>query len=350
MEEDHFIGAFIAHAIGDAIGAPYEFYADRNRKWNGVIELEPRIFNKYKRVFRCGVPGQVTDDTEMTHACLLALTTAMEKEASLVAGTFAGETPLDHSKEEAILRYLEWANPPSFQGRNTRKLLVGVKTLKGYESRFKKLISSGEVSESNGPLMRHLPFVFLSGLSERNFNGDEDVNITNPNDICRDACFIYRYTILKIKEGFVTRKEIRSHLVEVFKRKIPGLRDKLEIKKSFSGKEKGWIWHPIAYLVWCLENFSIRVASLRKIADDLLLNRRGCDSDTVLSIVFGAYGCWLGAEALLADEWFSSCFQKVLSCDSSKGEFPRPDKFSFKNIYGSLPELWKSFERFNKRF
>ena len=73
MEEqrkDRMGGMLAGVAIGDALGAPTEFYSIRNNPYTGKIEFSCRVFMRsgWKELS----VGQYTDDTEIACASVLA--------------------------------------------------------------------------------------------------------------------------------------------------------------------------------------------------------------------------------------------------------------------------------------
>ena len=305
---DNFRGGMVGILVGDALGAPYEFYADRKRVYDGEMTLEPRIYNRHTQTFRSGVVGQITDDSEMTIVVARAIAKIISK----------GADP----RETFIQGYLRWANSDTrMMGRNTRSLLKGVSTIRGYENRVKKI---GLESQSNGPLMRALPFAFLPEEL-----GNEialiATKLTNDNDLVRDTILEYLSLVRNLLDG------IAPSSVEE------------ELDSDFRGKNKGWIKYPLIYLQQSLQTYPLIPESLPKIADDIINNHRGCDSDTVLSIVFGVWCSAIGYRKLVRSEWFRDKLEIVINADTSSGGFPRPETFSAETFYGELDEIWNVF-------
>lgn len=316
---DQIRGGLVAVMVGDALGAPYEFYADRNRTYDGKMTLEPRIYNKYTKSFRSGVVGQITDDSEMTMV-----------NWRVIASIGPSESSKDIRKK-FIEAYIDWANSDTrMMGKNTRSLFRGIKTQRGYETRALK---SGLSSESNGTLMRALPFAHL----DRKL-GDKLAKIssklTNDNETTEFVISTYLELVRGLLSGDLKRKNIEKFAKE---RDIDV--DK-ELDQGFTKSEtKGWVRYPLVYLIWCLKNFPLEPESLKNIADDLINHRRGCDSDTILSIVFGVYGSVIGFQNLSNFTWFRKILDKVLECDTLSGGFPRPEKFWANTFYLELEEL-----------
>jgi hypothetical protein len=137
MDEDALRGMLWGAAIGDALGAPHEFRTGTPlRKYTGLLEF-PLVRQNQWQGRRVGVVGQVSDDTEMGLALADALAAARR-----------------YDSDRVVEAYLAWANSKCpFMGRNTRALLHGVKTLRGYRGRYKKVVEDRPLwasSQSNG--------------------------------------------------------------------------------------------------------------------------------------------------------------------------------------------------------
>lgn len=331
--KDSIRGAFIAHALGDALGAPYEFKADAKRKYKGVMELEPRLFNPYTKKFRTGVAGQVTDDTEMTSVMISAIVETVPRRFG------------DYYPKIAVMNYLKWANPPAFQGRNTRSLFSRIKTYEGYLKRVEKaesLSPTGMIeSQSNGPLMRAFPWVFLrQGKRWMKY----DVELTNPHPLVLDVCRSYVRLVRWLLKGgdpdgaraYLKKKCMAKELKEC----LSDSKLHLDLRaKDFRGQKKGWVVFPLIYALWTLQRFEMKVSSLEKIADDIINHQRGCDSDTVLAITFSIYGAVLGEKKLLKSSFVRGCLEVMENADLSQGDFDRPDYLTFVRMRESLEKF-----------
>jgi ADP-ribosylglycohydrolase len=335
--KDSIRGAFIAHALGDALGAPYEFKADAKRKYKGVMELEPRIFNPYTKKFRAGVAGQVTDDTEMTSVMTCSIVETVSR-----GGPFRDDYP-----KIAVMNYLRWANPPAFQGRNTRSLFSRIKTYDGYLKRVEKaesLSPTGMIeSQSNGPLMRAFPWIFLrQGKRWMKY----DVELTNPHPLVLDVCRSYVRLVRWLLKGG-DPDEARAYLkkkcmTKELKEYLSDPKLHLDLKaKEFRGQKKGWVVFPLIYALWTLQRFKMKASSLEKIADDIINHQRGCDSDTVLAITFSIYGAVLGEKELLKSSFVRANLEVMENADLSQGDFPRPDYLTFVRMRESLEKFVK---------
>lgn len=318
---DQFLGGFTTLMLGDALGAPYEFYKDQDRRYTKDITLEPRIYNPYTRDFRSGVSGQITDDSEMTMCVLRSLVNL---------GTF---------RNDLIIAYLDWANSDTKMiGRNTRSLFKGVKTVKGYKNRVEKLELN---SESNGTLMRALPYVFVKDSLTEDLSTIDQL-LTNKNKTTK----LVLRTYITLSKALIVDKLPRSNAKKLAKEigfdisAYPLTSD----REGYKGKTKGWIVYPLVFLLNYLEEYPFETSSLETIYEDITVNHRGCDSDTILAIVFGVYGSAIGYKELCKSKWFVKNFQKVLDADTLEGGFPRPEKFWASTFFDELPILWKNLQ------
>jgi ADP-ribosylglycohydrolase len=128
--------------LGDVLGSAYE----HTRK-KPPLELPNPLIAKswlYRSMhsnFTTITPaGHATDDTEMTIATLRAI----------LNQNFAKE-------------YLDWGKTHcSFAGKNTRKYLFNIATLRGLNARIDRFYDENAHAESNGFLMRASPLVLLA--------------------------------------------------------------------------------------------------------------------------------------------------------------------------------------------
>ena len=157
--DDYIIGMYVGGALGDALGAPHEYFRSKAR-YNGKLEHSIVRQSRFQGT-KVGVVGEITDDTEMTIALL----------ASLAKNNHA------YVKNDVIKMYLKFANNCSFLGNNTRALFYGIKTEQGYYSRFSKTFDTQEsknTMQSNGCLMRASALALASNTNE----ALEDVMLT----------------------------------------------------------------------------------------------------------------------------------------------------------------------------
>ena len=185
LYHDKLLGMIQGHLMGDALGAPHEFRRNRKYIYTGKLEHKVRMMSQYQGT-RFSIIGQFTDDGEMTLTLLRSL---------------AASNGI-YSQDQTIFMYEKWANSKNMgMGNNTRKLLCGVTTLRGYRNRWNKLYGPDVVRngqpESNGSLMRASPLAVIYD----NHPVIEDCNITNPTPVNKDASLVYVISIRSALRG-----------------------------------------------------------------------------------------------------------------------------------------------------
>jgi ADP-ribosylglycohydrolase len=286
------LGGMIAGVcVGDALGVNMEFArVEPPQRYTGRVPSEP--FEIIFRFTRKLVPsGSVSDDSEMTIALLRTM---------LARGGA-------YDRDAALQAYLEWANDGLPQlGRNTRALMKGVTTVRGFEARRKRLIESGELdmaaTQSNGTLMRVSPLVLLSW---RNADQavDEECTMTNDNEVNRAASKLF-LACLRLYAGApsdlsldVRDDSAHAHLSHVLELgELP--RDVAEAvqqaldrqPRDISGKSKGWVCHALYCGLYAALHFGRFDEAMRWV----IAGHPGSDSDTNASIAGALLGARLG--------------------------------------------------------
>lgn len=232
MLRDRIRGSFAMHMLGDALGAPHEFFKwNRDTVYTGKLEIEPYRIQMFGKVITQPV-GSVTDDTQMT-MCLM--NSIIENEG--------------YDRDAVALSYMAWvATKPIDLGVNTR-YIFGNRTMKGYNSRvatLKDKIKTGEkrASHANGPLMRCLPLALLPDWQD---TCTIDTDLSNPYTICVHAVHAY-VSVLRsllrgrsIEESIFTITDVAFHdeVLVAIEQAIDG------VDRDVSGKDKGMITHAL---------------------------------------------------------------------------------------------------------
>jgi ADP-ribosyl-[dinitrogen reductase] hydrolase len=210
------------------------------------------------------LPGSITDDTEMTLALLYSI--------------------LDNQKydrDSVIINYLNWANLQGTPlGKNTRALMKGVKTIKGFESRW---LSSQPMdsNQSNGSLMRCFPLVILPNWKEILYI---DTSLTNNNPVNCECTLIY----LSYARYFLTGKEEDISITQsVINDAINDIRNKVIRNVSIN---KGWVVN--ALYVALLTLYSVN--SFQEGMDFIATHFINGDTDTLMAITGGLLGARYG--------------------------------------------------------
>lgn len=325
MSMDKLRGAILGLSTGDALGASYELrnafpLSDYNGNIYQPIKWQPR----YKPV-EYSVIGSVTDDTTMT----IALYWSIIKNQNWV-------------RDDVIKSYMDWANSGiKYLGKNTRALLHGIKTIKGYNDRYNRIDLSN--IQSNGSLMRAFPlFLLFSYLPEDQayHRALDDTNLTNPNPVNRDATLIY-LTILRYIQQGTSSQEALPELVKMVQ--TEPIRDAIinaavgltrDVKTN-----KGWVAHPIYFIIqaWMQADLG---KSYSEIINWIIL--QGGDTDTNAAIAGSILGFYYGEQKLLEDPVTSENIKIVLNADTTQGTLAIDIKYHPVSILESLKENTES--------
>ena len=325
---DQIRGGFLGLALGDALGAPHEFsYRRPVSEYTGKLEYTIDSRAPYQPI-RYSVVGQVTDDTTMSAALL----------RSIVKNK-------GWKRDEVIQAYLAWANPSKpyvmpFMGKNTRKLLKGVKTIKGYETRHAKHASL-EI-ESNGSLMRAFPLVLLF-IYEDPKNPEricklalEDTDLTNPNDVNRNAVAVYLLILANVLLGR-SPVFVLDEIERLFGDEPASDPIYQAVRQAGSGDTRdvtvnsGWVAHAIYLLVrgW------IAIQNSRNSYSSVInwVIEQGGDTDTNACIVGSLLGFYLGEDYMTSEDAITSENIKILlEMDTSEGDLPFDPKLLPKGV------------------
>lgn len=332
LDINRFRGGFLGLCLGDALGAPHEFeYSVPLRYYTGKLEHALRYKTRYGKI-EYGVLGQVTDDSTMSIALLLTLMSNKKWD-----------------EETVITAYLAWANSGiRFLGKNTRSLLKGIKTIKGYRARSEKF--KRDNIQSNGSLMRIYPIIYLLkyfSIKSVFELARRDTNLTNPNDINTGATYVYIAILWLICNGIGAIEGIQKLYILVSNPIViraiqSGYTDYIYIFiKCQSGKSKwdvkdnkGWVLHAIYLLIiaWLLIDHNKSTYS--QIINWVIT--RGGDTDTNGAIIGSMLGFYLGEENLQKEPITGDNINIMLSADWNKGAFPLDYKYHPANILNVL--------------
>lgn len=311
-------GMFYGLTIGDCLGMPFEFNRGKDQGVSNYSEIINKTeYNNKWHGKRSTVEGQGSDDSEMTFSLYDCL-----KNNNFI-----------YDKNKVLLRYMEFANNSSFLGKNTVALFKGVTTIKGYESRAKKLFSE-EISQSNGSLMRISPLIFCTSLDPDEVSQivELDTGLSNPCSVNYTFGFIYLYMLRNIvdidfkKENL---KKIFDFSIEYAKKKygneilIDSLKKDLP---KINGLDKGWVYYACHCAIYSIFNHNNKFSDQLK---NIII--RGGDTDTTGSITGGLLGALLYKEMLL-EETTNKNMEIVEKADTSKGSYPKPDYMTIKAL------------------
>jgi ADP-ribosyl-[dinitrogen reductase] hydrolase len=332
-DKDKILGIILGHALGDALGAPVEFYP--YSYYTGILN-NPII--RYSRNYGKQISeiGQVTDDTEMALILLKTLENG-------------------YTVKKAVENYMIWANNKfvnckgnvPFMGKNTRKLFIAPKPKYNlYLNRFNKIYIdeyTKENAQSNGCLMRAYPLAFYDDIDIIK----QDVYITNPSKLSYNAVFVYVMAI-KLALNGSSKKEIKE--------KIKNLIEEKELLNIFNKalnneyinvtKNRGHIINSFYCAFLGLFQFTNYKEAIDKIIclgpekdipakifysgkykkSEILVG----DTDTNAAITGALLGAYYGLKTLENNEIIKKNIEIMLNCDSTKGDIIRPIEYTLK--------------------
>ncbi len=312
-------GMLIGLSVGDALGAPFEFrFSLPLSDYHSILEYPPK-FNSQFQGTRYMVIGQHTDDTEMS----LTLARSILRNKG-------------YNKNDATLSYMRWANSGNIgMGKNTRSLLKGVKTLRGYNNRYNKAMNGTlkgmkydsliEI-QSNGSLMRCSPLALLKSDNWVQFIID-DINITNPNIVNHECGLIYITVIKRL-----LRKD-DPQLVYEAARILPSVDKIIEAFSDIDNrvnrdvtKMKGWVVHAFYCAMLSLYYITNPVNTYQSIIDMII--KLGGDTDTNAAIAGALCGSYFGYIKLQEVDITRDSIEKVKNVNTSEGDFPRNPEYT----------------------
>jgi ADP-ribosyl-[dinitrogen reductase] hydrolase len=273
------IGAILASAAGDALGAPYEF--------------KPPISSGTPVEMKGGgsfgwAPGEWTDDTSMAIPILQALARgkSLQDEAA---------------QDEIVAAWQQWAVTAKDVGIQTRAVLAGLRSASAESAResasaVHRLTGRGG---GNGSLMRTAPVALSAlGLREQTATNARAISgLTHLDEDAGDACVLWTEAIrMAILTGTC---EIRDSLDLIPEARSDMWLERIEAAEIFEPshfENNGWVVSAIQ-AAW---SAVVRAESL---ADGLeRAVRAGKDTDTVAAIAGGLLGAKFGA-GQIPNEW-----------------------------------------------
>lgn len=305
MSTDH-KAMFIGHFLGDALGLPYEWRRNTSL-YTGKLDVPMRRIGMYGNVTELDC-GQVSDDSEMT----------------IILARHIVNNNFKIHKENLILSYIEWANHRTCfgMGKNTRQLFKGIKTYKGYLSRFE---SNEKISQSNGAMMRCSALTLITDEDEMMKYAELDCSITNPNPICINVNKVYlkilRNSLLKKPKEIIINE---AHIICLYDSVKLAFEEGLASKIRDVKSNKGWCLHGLYCVVYCLINFDKYSEAIEWVI------KQGGDTDTNACIVGAVYGAYLGMDNLLKEQHEN--INILLNCNTKGGNKERPSIVIPKNF------------------
>lgn len=290
---DKIKGALYGVAVGDALGAPLEFMnADQiDRRYGRVTEM---IGGGWLGV----LPGEVTDDTQMTLAVAEGIVASPKSPTEEVGARFiewARGGPKDiggtcrASISNAGIMATKWganANRPSFDV---------------WEAASRKTaFSNGNRSGGNGALMRTVyPGLYYRKEWEAVQKASDISRMTHWDDESDDACQLYTHIIHRfIQAEYPAVERTEQDARDAVKSAI--LRSSLKGTQYDIGKQGEMIWlKPTGYVVdsmKCAVSFFWNTESFEEAVADAA--NYGGDADTIAAITGGLAGAYYGYNAI----------------------------------------------------
>lgn len=229
-----------------------------------------------------------------------------------------------YDKDKIITDYMNWAHIPGskFMGKNTRELFATTKTLRGYKIHYDKQFKKDQKTwtQSNGALMRCSGLAFLPGN-----DFIIDTKISNPHPINIECETIYIYILRSLLCGFdiktiFTRIKKMSKYTEVSKI----IQDVVDNKKRDISINKGWVINAFYISLYALYYLNDDII---KMYDYVIGKNMGGDTDTNGAISGAIVGMKLGLKKMLKNPVFSFNLNKVMTTDTTKGNYVRGKEY-----------------------
>lgn len=295
-------GMLLGVAYGDALGSPCELKSNEMQPSLCTGEFHTSWIHKRKNQYGFCVEyalGQVTDDTEMTIACLKTLS-------------------IGYTKERAIKQYHDFVNSGTYSlGTNTKSLFHGYKNSKMFKKRYDSKFSTNEAieqSQSNGFLMRASPISFIDNASLRHNIAMIDSMITNPSLIARRVGLFYVDLLHDCHTWEKTGKELGMHVREKVEQASLNdiencFRDALTQEYNRNLEEnKGWCVASLSVALWAALHF-------QTLHDGVVaVIRLGGDTDTNACIAGSILGAMYGEDLCLSHDQTFANFKVISDC------------------------------------
>ena len=308
---DRIKGMFYALALGDAKGVPFEFRNISPKLTYTPIMPSEDIVIQFRWNSVTMKAYSPSDDTEMTLALLFGFL----------------QKGMKYDWETVLIEYMKCAKQTRTIGKNTRALLKGVKTIKGYTNRMSKVEQDQkEIMQSNGSLMRASSLALMKNWNAKTC--ELDTSLTNPNrlnqtitvlfvsllrillcggtkeeckDLCKDCLSLpsssssYLISDSHNVNNISNKSQIINNLPESVKQAInDSFDEKTQRKLTHQDYGKGWVCNSFYIALkafWMFDNFESAMQYV-------IAEHPGSDTDTNASICGALFGAWLGLDKL----------------------------------------------------
>lgn len=319
MDSNRVTGMLFGVAIGDALGAPYEFGPGKNLSFNGSVVHWTQVPSRFQGTKKMP-PGQVTDDTEMT----IVLGTSLVTHGKYV-------------RDEVVKAYQTWASTTSIIGKNTRWLFKSVTSLEGYRTHWRKSFEGTEPSSwslGNGTLMRASPLALLPESEIANAVLTDCI-ISNPHPTSQDCSVVYVNVLrlLLFGKSLDEVKEILPTLPQTDQVALAVDQALKGVKRDIT-KDKGRVDNTL----WCALFALLHADSYRDGVEWAIAGNIMSDTDTNAAVAGALLGARFGYESMYSDKKTYGNLEKILSVDTSIGSVPRSEEYR-PNVIPKLAEL-----------
>lgn len=328
--KDNLAGCLMGLAVGDALGAPHEFQAQRSNQYTGKLYLAARF--KFQYADWTNQVGQYTDDTEMT---LYSLRSIIEQ----------GQ----YDRDSILNNYMKLANDSRGMGKNTRELFKGVKTIKGYAKRWAaKFENTAESTwtQSNGSLMR---CSLLSFLNDNHQAVITDCKLSNPSEINISSNLAYCKAIKMCATKLYTKDQVLEHVLnmelhesvlqtikEATQPNNPTRNDNSAIIRDLTGNTKGWVLNALycAFYGW------YQFDTYQQAIDTII--KFGGDTDTNAAIAGALIGATIGYDQMMKEDRTAYNINIIRNLDlSNNTSNPRPIECSLADFDELIDKFYK---------
>ena len=304
-QKDRLRGMLWGVALGDALGAPYEF------KYGKI---------PYSSSLQPGQRDYVTDDTEMTLALAQCLVEQNGK----------------YHPDKAVLSYIQWVGSnPIDVGNNTKTLfrhpltIDNAHALKKYRAVHNELIKEplDRQSQSNGHLMRASPLgiLFVTHPESVNPFGEKwwllDTQLSNFHPTCVAAADVYFRMIFNILHNRtnIDPAHVDWSTNEHVRQSITDAKNVKDIKQTGSRRvdsKRGWTCHALYFAVVA---YSYPFKTFTEGMDFIIGQHLDSDTDTNGAIAGAILGLRLGYTKLLED---NTTAENIRLIRNTPGTFP----------------------------
>ena len=293
------IGALIGSAVGDALGAPFEF---------GPAGRFSRRFPEPQRGVRtemCGggpwAPGEVTDDTQM---------------ALLLAASLLAHDGLDEA--DVFDRFAAWAAGGAKDvGIQTRAVFASGQP---WQTAARQYFEAGHRAAGNGSLMRTVPaaLYFASAGAAASAEAARRIsNLTHGDPAAGDGCVLFHRMVAVALDGGDPLAHLDAALATIPAER----REKWQTvltpgwAPGDATEPNGAVWPTLGTAVWALRRYVSFEQAMRAVIDI------GGDTDTIACVAGGLLGAVFGIEAIPC-RWTIALTGNVPGSDLGPVDYP----------------------------